>query len=71
LKHRIDGKGILPGSSWLIAYFPAVFMCAVSACFILIDRENGFGFDTTWGYIIGGVFTLIVALWFMIKNMKN
>ena len=36
-------------------------MCAVSACFILIDKENGLGLDTTTGYIIGGIFTLIVA----------
>ena len=61
LKHRTDGKGILPGWSWLIAYFPAVFMCAVSACFILIDKENGFGLDQTMGYWIGGAFTAIVA----------
>jgi hypothetical protein len=46
-------------------------MCAVSACFILIDKENGFGLDQTLGYTIGGIFTAIVALWFMIKNMKN
>ena len=71
LKHRTDGKGILPGWSWLIAYFPAVFMCAVSACFILIDKENGFGLDTTIGYAIGGTFTAIVAVWFLIKNMRG
>ena len=71
LRHRTDGQGILPRSSWLIAYFPAVFMCAVSACFILIDKENGFGLDQTLGYAIGGIFTLVVALGFMIKNMKN
>ena len=71
LKHRTDGKGILPSSSWLIAYFPAVFMCAVSACFILIDKENGFGLDTTTGYIVGGAFTAVIALWFMIKNLNT
>jgi carbon starvation protein CstA len=71
LRHRTDGKGILPRSSWLIAYFPAVFMCAVSACFILIDKENGFGLDTTLGYAIGGIFTAIVALGFVFKNLKR
>ncbi|MBO4549669.1 MAG: hypothetical protein J5733_02970, partial [Bacteroidaceae bacterium] len=71
LKHRTDGKGILPNWSWLIAYFPAVFMCAVSACFILIDKENGFGLDTTLGYCIGWNFTAIVAISFMIKNIKR
>ena len=71
LRHRTDGKGILPRSSWLIAYFPAVFMCAVSACFILIDKENGFGLDTTLGYAIGGIFTAIVAIGFVFKNLKR
>lgn len=69
LRHRTDGKGILPRWSWLIAYFPAVFMCAVSACFILIDRENGFGMDLATGYTIGGAFTFIVSLWFVFKNL--
>lgn len=71
LRHRTDGKGIMSGWSWLIAYFPAVFMCAVSACFILIDKENGFGLDTTTGYIVGGAFTAVIALWFMIKNLNT
>lgn len=71
LRHRTDGRGILPRSSWLIAYFPAVFMCAVSACFILIDRENGLGMDQTTGYIIGGIFTLVVGVAFMIKNLSK
>ena len=71
LRHRTDGKGILPSSSWLIAYFPAVFMCAVSACFILIDKENGFGMDVATGYIIGGAFTFIVSVCFVIKNLKK
>jgi len=43
-------------------------MCAVSACFILIDKENGFGMETMTGYIIGGIFTAVVAIWFAIKN---
>ncbi len=68
LRHRTDGHGIMPRMSWLIAYFPAVFMCAVSACFILIDAENGLGLDTTLGYAIGGAFTAVVSLWFIVKN---
>jgi len=68
LRHRTDGHGIMPRTSWLIAYFPAVFMCAVSACFILIDAENGLGLDTTLGYAIGGAFTAVVSLWFIVKN---
>ena len=70
LRHRTDGRGILPRWSWLIAYFPAVFMCAVSACFILIDRENGFGMDVRTGYLLGGIFTAVISLWFAIKNLK-
>ena len=70
LNHRTDGRGILPHWSWLIAYFPAVFMCAVSACFILIDKENGFGLDTTMGYSIGLAFTAIVSVAFLFKNRK-
>jgi len=66
LRHRTDGKGILPRWSWLIAYIPAVFMCAVSACFILIDKENGFGMETTTGYTIGGIFTFIISIWFIV-----
>ncbi len=68
LRHRTDGHGIMPRTSWLIAYFPAVFMCAVSACFIFIDAENGLGLDTTLGYAIGGAFTAVVSLWFIVKN---
>ena len=71
LRHRTDGQGLAPRWSWLIAYFPAVFMCAVSACFILIDHENGFGMDTSLGYLLGGLFTAIVAVWFVIYNSKK
>jgi hypothetical protein len=46
-------------------------MCAVSACFILIDHENGFGMDTSLGYLLGGLFTAIVAVWFVIYNSKK
>ena len=46
-------------------------MCAVSACFILIDKENGFGMDVATGYIIGGTFTFIVSVCFVIKNLKK
>jgi carbon starvation protein CstA len=70
LRFRTDGRGILPRWSWLIAYFPAVFMCAVSACFILIDKENGFGMNTTMGYFIGGVFTAVIAVWFVVRKKK-
>lgn len=71
LRHRSDGRGILPCWSWLIAYVPAVFMCAVSACFILIDGENGLGLDTMPGYVIGGAFTLIVSVAFLVKNSMH
>ena len=71
LRFRTDGRGILPHWSWLIAYFPAVFMCAVSACFILIDKENGFGMDATTGYAIGLAFTAVVAIAFLYQNRQK
>ncbi|MBO7347812.1 MAG: hypothetical protein J6U46_05120, partial [Bacteroidaceae bacterium] len=67
LKHR-------PGASswtWLISFLPGVFMCAVSACFILIDNGNGFGLDASPGYIIGLSFTALVAVAFLIYNRKR
>ena len=66
LRHR-------PGASawtWLISFFPGVFMCAVSACFILIDKGNGFGLESNAGYIIGLSFTVFVAVAFLIYNRK-
>lgn len=66
LRHR-------PGASawtWLISFFPGVFMCAVSACFILIDKGNGFGLASNVGYIIGLAFTVFVAVAFLIYNRK-
>ena len=44
---------------------------SVSACFILIDKENGFGLDTTTGYSIGLAFTAIVSVAFLFKNMRR
>ena len=65
LRHRTDGGGLWSGYSWLIAFFPAVFMCCVSACFILIDRDNGFGMTPVWGYAVGGLFTLLTTALFL------
>ena len=65
LRHRTDGGGLWPRHSWLIAFFPAVFMCSVSACFILIDSDNGFGMQPLWGYVIGGLFTLVTTAVFL------
>ena len=67
LKHR-------PGASswtWLISFLPGVFMCAVSACFILIDKGNGFGMDAGTGYAIGMTFTAFVAVAFLIYNRRR
>lgn len=67
LKHR-------PGASswtWLISFLPGVFMCAVSACFILIDNGNGFGLDAGTGYAIGMTFTAFVAVAFLIYNRRR
>lgn len=57
--------------TWLISFFPAVFMCAVSSCFILIDKGNGFGMNHTLGYIIGLSFTTIITIMFLVYNRKK
>ena len=71
LRHRTDGSGLFPQWSWLIAFFPAVFMCSVSACFILIDCDNGFGMSPLAGYLIGGVFTLLTTAAFLKYQFKS
>lgn len=57
----------LAGASWnwLIAFFPAVFMCSVSSSFILMDHDNGLGLPVTLSNIIGLTFTLVVTLLFL------
>lgn len=57
--------------SWLIAFFPAVFMLAVSSCFILIDGENGFGLDYVYGYAIGGVVTCVFTILFLLHTFRK
>ncbi|MBR6818907.1 MAG: carbon starvation protein A [Bacteroidaceae bacterium] len=71
LRHRSDGSGICPRWSWLLAFFPAVFMCSVSACFILIDVDNGFGLPHLWGYVIGGLITLMMTALFLKYQFKS
>lgn len=51
--------------NWLIAFFPAVFMCSVSACFILMDNDNGFGLPVGISNAIGLTFTAIVTALFL------
>ena len=75
LRHRGDeGSRVIAflrsGWTWLISFFPAVFMCAVSTCFILIDKGNGFGMDHTSGYIIGLGFTAIITIMFLWYNRR-
>lgn len=51
--------------NWLIAFFPAVFMCSVSTCFILMDSDNGFGLPVGLSNIIGLTFTAVVTALFL------
>ena len=67
LKHRPNAGAW----TWLISFLPGVFMCAVSACFILIDKGNGFGMDAGTGYAIGMTFTAFVAVAFLIYNRRR
>ena len=57
--------------AWLISFVPAVFMCAVSACFILIDKTNGFGINHTVGYVTGIGFTIVMAIVYLIYDRKR
>ena len=66
LRHRPDASAW----TWLISFLPGVFMCAVSACFILIDKGNGFGLDANIGYIAGLSVTLVLTVVFLIYNRK-
>jgi len=58
-------------SSWMIAFFPAIFMLAVSSAFILIDKGNGFGLPYPLGYTLAGLVTLAFTglyLWYARKR---
>ena len=66
LRHRPNASAW----TWLISFLPGVFMCSVSACFILIDKGNGFGLDAYPGYIIGLSFTALVTVVFLRYNRK-
>ena len=69
------GTGLSRASwTWLIAFFPAVFMCSVSSCFILIDADNGFGLPVGISYVIGLAFTVVVTamwLWYTLRSNKS
>lgn len=63
----------LAGASWnwLIAFFPAVFMCSVSSCFILIDQDNGFGLPVGLSYVIGLTFTVVFTALFLRYTLRK
>lgn len=70
---RAEGKNKLADATWtwLIAFFPAVFMCSVSSCFILIDQDNGFGLPVGISYVIGLTFTAVMTALFLLKIFKK
>ena len=57
--------------AWLISFVPAVFMCAVSACFILIDKAHGLGVSHGTGYVAGIGFTAAVAIIYLINDRRK
>lgn len=61
--------------NWIIAFIPAVFMCSVSSCFILMDQDNGFGLPVGISNVIGLAFTVVVTALFskytFINNKKR
>lgn len=54
--------------TWLIAYFPAVFMLAVSSSFIMISSE-GFRLPYGIGFSIAAVITVVFSLLFLRKKV--
>ena len=72
LHHRVDGRGILPRWSWIIAFLPAVFMLSVSSEFILVDKENGFGLSVQTSEALTALITTVFTVLFVwYDNRKN
>lgn len=71
LHHRKEGKGLLPGWSWIIAFLPAVFMLSVSTAFILIDKGNGFGMPVERSYMITACVTACVTILYLWYDRKD
>ena len=62
----IEGEAPYSRQSWLIAFFPAIFMLAVSSSFIMIAPE-GFRLPHTMGYGIAAAITLLFSVLFLVK----
>lgn len=60
-----------PRWTWLIAFFPAIFMLAVSSTFILISSQ-GFMLPYALGYPLAAIITIVavIAFLFHIKRLK-
>lgn len=71
LHHRVDGKGILPRWSWVIAFLPAVFMLSVSSEFILVDKENGFGLPVQISEVLTALITTVFTVLFIWYDNKK
>ena len=71
LHHRVDGKGILPHWSWVIAFLPAVFMLSVSSEFILVDKENGFGLPVATSEALTSIITTVFTVLFVWYDNKK
>ena len=63
---RAEGEVPYSRQSWLIAFFPAVFMLAVSSSFIMIAPE-GFRLPHTMGYGIAAAITLLFSVLFLVR----
>ena len=71
LHHRVDGKGILPRWSWIIAFVPAVFMLSVSSEFILVDKENGFGLPVQTSEALAALITTVFTVLFVVYDNRK
>lgn len=51
------------GKNYFVSLFPALFMTAVTICYIVVASE-GFAQDLIYGYIVAGVAVVVSAVWF-------
>ena len=70
LHHRSQKEGRRTWS-WILSFVPAVFMCAVSSAFILIDKGNGFALPLAVGYPLALAITIVVTILFLWHTLRK
>ncbi|MBQ7490907.1 MAG: carbon starvation protein A [Bacteroidales bacterium] len=54
-----------------ISLLPALFMTMVCSSYLLISTKTGFGLPHTLGYILSGVVTFSLLVWFFVWKIRN